>query len=55
MTIAEARRLLGVKTNYQLAKRLDIDVSTVSRWKSRRNNFVPPSRAAKIRALAGVS
>jgi hypothetical protein len=48
MTLAEARRLLGVKTNYQFAKKTGWQQSTISRWKDK-NGRVPPAWADRIR------
>ena len=50
MTIAEARRLLGVETNYQLAKRTGWAQSKISRWKTGNHNRVPKKYADRIRA-----
>ena len=48
MTKAEARRLLGVSSNYALAKALDINESAVSRW----GRMVPIRRQGEIKLLA---
>lgn len=50
MTIAEARRRLGVTTNYQLAKRMGWLQSNLTRWKQK-NGRIPDKWAVDILAL----
>lgn len=47
MTIAEARRLLGVTNNYWLHKRTGIPESTLARWKAK-NNMIPLNRRDEV-------
>lgn len=47
MTLAEARRILGCDTNYQLAKATGIPEYKLSRWK-KRNNRVPEDQRPAI-------
>lgn len=51
MTIAEARRLVGARSNYHLAQILACDKSLVSRWKRKGGNRVPSHWAKRIREM----
>lgn len=51
MTIAEARRLVGARSNYHLAQILECDKSLVSRWKRKGGNRVPDHWAKRIREM----
>lgn len=48
MTVAEARRLLSLRSNYALAKRLEVAESTISRW----GRMVPDKWLPKIKTEA---
>lgn len=47
MTIAEALRLLNLKSEYQLAKRLKCSQSAITRW----GRMVPPHRVKQIEGM----
>ncbi len=47
MTVAEACRLLGCKSEYQLAKRLKCSQSAITRW----GRMLPEHRVKQVLAL----
>ncbi len=51
MTIAEAKRRLGVKTDNQLAIKLGVSRFAVGHWRGRLKHRLPPGRVAQVSAM----
>ncbi len=51
MTIAEAKRRLGVKTDNQLALKLEVSRFAVCHWRRRLKHRLPPARSAQVLAM----